>query len=329
MAEKPNDNSSKEPSGQESGQKQQASRIQPPRATYPVPSNYAMMPPSSGDKRPAPQSGGLSRSMYMPMAQGRDPVPYHPSMRHPGMPHPSPYMRHPMGPHHLTNQYPVSAPPGSTVSAPKSVAKATSNTAESSQKPATRSAPAVKSAPKIIGDKRPTLVKTTPVIPEPPPMFSSRPPRWTDVEVRCVSCAGVLYRLHTFSCASNKSQDDDLKRIVAAQHPNLKDACDPEVSPDPDKIKNIDWTAIAAHHRLTKMERLKTHPNTYCRKAAECMRRFIKLSGAAKGGAEKLGANKGPWTEAEDQKVRDLVAIHGPKKWTQIAQQLPGEFSKP
>lgn len=56
------------------------------------------------------------------------------------------------------------------------------------------------------------------------------------------------------------------------------------------------------------------------------MRRFIKLSGAAKGGAEKLGANKGPWTEAEDQKVRDLVAMHGPKKWTQIANQLPGEL---
>lgn len=55
------------------------------------------------------------------------------------------------------------------------------------------------------------------------------------------------------------------------------------------------------------------------------MRRFIKLSGAAKGGAEKLGASKGPWTEEEDEKVRELVALYGPKRWSQIASELPGE----
>ena len=85
---------------------------------------------------------------------------------------------------------------------------------------------------------------------------------------------------------------------------------------------------IASHHRLTKLDRLKSNPNTYCRKPAECMRRFIKLSGAAKGGAEKMGASKGPWTDEEDQKVRQLVAKYGAKKWTQIANELPGRIGK-
>ena len=124
------------------------------------------------------------------------------------------------------------------------------------------------------------------------------------------------------------TQDQDLKRIVSGLHPSLKNACHPQVSPDSDKIRSIDWTMIASHHRLTKLERLKSNPNTYCRKAAECMRRFIKLSGAAKGGAEKMGANKGPWTDEEDQKVRELVAKYGAKKWTQIANELPGRIGK-
>ena len=37
---------------------------------------------------------------------------------------------------------------------------------------------------------------------------------------------------------------------------------------------------------------------------------------------------KGPWTPDEDQKVRELVALTGPKKWTAIARQLPGRIGK-
>ena len=121
-------------------------------------------------------------------------------------------------------------------------------------------------------------------------------------------------------------QDEHLKKIVGSLHPTLANACLAHISPDTEKIRSIDWTAIAAHLRLTKMDRLKTNPNTYCRKSAECMRRFVKLSGAAKGGAEKLGASKGPWTEEEDEKVRELVGLYGPKRWSQIAAELPGEL---
>lgn len=37
---------------------------------------------------------------------------------------------------------------------------------------------------------------------------------------------------------------------------------------------------------------------------------------------------KGPWSAEEDQKVKELVAKYGPKKWSQIAQHLPGRIGK-
>lgn len=37
---------------------------------------------------------------------------------------------------------------------------------------------------------------------------------------------------------------------------------------------------------------------------------------------------KGPWTEEEDRLVVQLVHLHGPQKWTQIAEHLPGRIGK-
>ena len=45
---------------------------------------------------------------------------------------------------------------------------------------------------------------------------------------------------------------------------------------------------------------------------------------AAAGGGDKKEMSKGPWTEEEDRKVVELVGKYGPKKWSQIAQELPG-----
>lgn len=39
-------------------------------------------------------------------------------------------------------------------------------------------------------------------------------------------------------------------------------------------------------------------------------------------------APKGAWTDEEDQKLVELVREHGAKKWTHIAQQLPGRIGK-
>eukprot|EP00804_Cyclotella_cryptica_P005965 CCRYP_000220-RB/>CCRYP_000220-RB protein AED:0.08 eAED:0.08 QI:138/1/1/1/0.75/0.8/5/147/841 len=319
---------------------------QPHPPLYSTPANYPVMTPghgttmpSLGDKRPPPQAAPPRPMHYgMPMAHGRPPVHYPvgpPQARHPNMPHhPSPYMRHPMGPHPLMNQYPMptayttGAASGVTRMPPKSASKPTPPAAKTVRAPQqqgrqqheqqlqkefknTHENPKEYSTPKqqqqsIVGTSKPTLVSSrTPMnAHQPVPTFSSRPPRWTE------------------------NEDENLKKIVGTLHPTLKDACLAHISPDSDKIRSIDWSAIASHHRLTKLERLKINPNTYCRKPAECMRRFIKLSGAAKGGAEKLGASKGPWTEEEDEKVRELVALYGPKRWSQIASELPGRIGK-
>ena len=37
---------------------------------------------------------------------------------------------------------------------------------------------------------------------------------------------------------------------------------------------------------------------------------------------------KGPWTAEEDGKVVDLVERYGPKKWSLVAQHLPGRIGK-
>ena len=37
---------------------------------------------------------------------------------------------------------------------------------------------------------------------------------------------------------------------------------------------------------------------------------------------------KGPWTPEEDKKLGDLVDDHGPKKWSEIAKNLPGRIGK-
>lgn len=43
---------------------------------------------------------------------------------------------------------------------------------------------------------------------------------------------------------------------------------------------------------------------------------------------KKVCTKKGPWTAEEDQKVVDLVARFGPKKWTLIATHLDGRIGK-
>lgn len=63
------------------------------------------------------------------------------------------------------------------------------------------------------------------------------------------------------------------------------------------------------------------------RKGPECLRRYNKLMSKQCG--DKAGqAIKGPWTEEEDRKVRELVHQHGAKKWSQIAAELPGRIGK-
>jgi len=146
--------------------------------------------------------------------------------------------------------------------------------------------------------------------------FSSRPPRWTE------------------------NEDVQLREIVKILHADI--ATSPKIQPE--QIRDINWCSVSSKLHEMKIERLQRRPNgdnnnksppvsslvtnAYVRKPAECMRRYTKLRGAAKGGAEKAGASKGPWTEEEDRKVVQLVEKHGPKRWSQIASELPGRIGK-
>ena len=52
----------------------------------------------------------------------------------------------------------------------------------------------------------------------------------------------------------------------------------------------------------------------------QCLHRWQKVL--------KPGLVKGPWTAEEDDLVRGLVAAHGTKKWSLIAQNLEGRLGK-
>jgi myb proto-oncogene protein len=52
----------------------------------------------------------------------------------------------------------------------------------------------------------------------------------------------------------------------------------------------------------------------------QCLHRWTKVLNPS--------LTKGPWTEQEDQTVIELVGRIGAKKWSQIAQQLPGRIGK-
>ena len=66
------------------------------------------------------------------------------------------------------------------------------------------------------------------------------------------------------------------------------------------------WKAIA-HHLKGKTE-------------VQCLHRWTKVLNPT--------LTKGPWTDEEDRKVVDLVAKFGAKKWSLIAQHLPGRIGK-
>ena len=76
-----------------------------------------------------------------------------------------------------------------------------------------------------------------------------------------------------------------------------------------DKVRDLDWPKVA-----------ETMGNG--RSSSECLRRYNKIVGNR--ATEAACALKGPWTNEEDAKLMRLVRQNGPKKWSQIAAELPG-----
>jgi len=199
-----------------------------------------------------------------------------------------------------------------------------------------------------IGLRR-TPIKTTPFVQAP----STRPPRWNDVEDE--SLQKIITTIHpqivssisthtTTSNSTNLSKKEIIKSINT-------------------QIRSMNWTQISTQLRIAKKDKAtyatlysnnngarnnntknqQGYPQNnelYVRKEVECQRRYQKLMtdlvhsigndgngrkrSAAAGGGDKKEMSKGPWTEEEDRKVVELVGKYGPKKWSQIAQELPG-----
>ncbi|GKZ00799.1 hypothetical protein MPSEU_001031600 [Mayamaea pseudoterrestris] len=74
-----------------------------------------------------------------------------------------------------------------------------------------------------------------------------------------------------------------------------------------EKYGTDDWNKIASQFKGE-------------RTTSECQTRYQKL----KNGTSKAG----PWTEDEDLKVVELVQKHGAKRWSLIAEELPGRIGK-
>lgn len=70
--------------------------------------------------------------------------------------------------------------------------------------------------------------------------------------------------------------------------------------------KGKNWKVIAAHLPL--------------RTDVQCLHRWQKVL--------RPGLVKGPWTKQEDELVKELVAKHGVKRWSLIAQHLQGRLGK-
>eukprot|EP01082_Thalassiosira_pseudonana_P007179 g6537.t1 g6537 contig23:701512-702841(+) len=150
---------------------------------------------------------------------------------------------------------------------------------------------------------------STPVVVRPPQLAPNQQPSQRQRQLFAVKTAVGAVSYHQKS----------------AMHKKLR--LPPRVQPSPDTIRSIDWNTIASNLRITKNKRLESNPNTYIRKADECMRRYTALSGAFKGGVEKMGGTKKPWTDEEDQKIGELVEKYG-HKWSKISKEIPGRIGK-
>ncbi|KAL7603439.1 hypothetical protein Lser_V15G20517 [Lactuca serriola] len=64
---------------------------------------------------------------------------------------------------------------------------------------------------------------------------------------------------------------------------------------------------------LDKMTKSAEKPNSQHGEDGDSRRQFVV---------------KGHWKPSEDRKLRELVALHGPKNWNMISEQLPGRSGK-
>lgn len=119
------------------------------------------------------------------------------------------------------------------------------------------------------------------------------------------------------------SDDDDEEDEDDENDDSSNNKTNSATKPKTDSSRDIPWPIVA--QRLCRTNNGNHNINNgspYKRSAAECMKRYSKLTGQRQ--SEKTVALKGPWTAAEDAKIIQLVTAHGAKRWSQIAAELPG-----
>jgi hypothetical protein len=104
--------------------------------------------------------------------------------------------------------------------------------------------------------------------------------------------------------------DDIVRETLTSKSKRTKKATKQVKPQEKDKIRDLDWAKVAV-----KVGNGRT--------SAECLRRYNKVIGTRT--TEPVSALKGPWTADEDAKLMSLVRENGPRKWSQIAAELPGE----
>jgi len=76
---------------------------------------------------------------------------------------------------------------------------------------------------------------------------------------------------------------------------------------------------------LTVIASSTTNTNSSKKKKKSTKKKTSRSSGSRRTDPSHV---KGAWSDAEDQKLRDLVELYGPKRWSLISQQLPGRIGK-
>eukprot|EP00980_Cylindrotheca_fusiformis_P019074 scaffold6433_cov125-Cylindrotheca_fusiformis.AAC.16 len=98
-------------------------------------------------------------------------------------------------------------------------------------------------------------------------------------------------------------EDKKLKQLVSTRKKCTKKSSAEALQP-------YDWEKIASGFGSGDFDR----------DANQCKERYNYLN------SNQIG--KGPWSTQEDKKIVTMVKTHGPKKWSQIAAQLPGRTGK-
>ena len=122
-----------------------------------------------------------------------------------------------------------------------------------------------------------------------------------------------------FNLISSPLQDEQLHQIVKVLHPTMGSQSKIQA----DQIHDMHWSIVSEQLHAADT-------SSYIRKPAECMRRFKKLYCATGSSVNNEVGERATnvWTKEEDSKLVELVARHGPQRWSHLASELPGRTGK-